>query len=539
MKNLAIICIISIMVLLASIFAQASGRDILWGLSGWKHYGPVPGISFLLISILLYAFNDRISGLIISVASAVWARRMAASWALMYMSCALLFSTLIMPALAGEDMGFVHRTLGSIHLAYFFISSYPHIIIPLSAIAPLIIIPLARRSETAVRISMACSLFCLFWVFRSNTMIGDGCEIGIFIDGFSARITSILTRYLFLLNHRLMGPHGFDPYTSISLVSCLAGALYIHILYSISQMLAMGRYRRLFFFAYAATAGLSQLLFGWVEEYTVVLACFSAFIWASISHMRRGTSILPPAFIFSLTCFFHISALLYSPLIVALAMLAMRGHTRHQALKIFAALVLAMLLPGIILYATLVAENRGPHYNMVDKFQQDILIKSWAEEGSKRYSLFSHDHVSMLFNVLAVSTPISLPLLILAILIYRGRIGWRDGTLLFFLGATALSFLHLLLITPGFDVRVDWDQYAISLLPLTLASGYLFSMYSSRATFRIAGPLLLAVNLMHLAPLVFDNYMENSAFCRLKAFRREMLHILEGIRMPDARRTYL
>jgi|GEM_PF-2581212 len=538
MISLFMISLVPVGVLLFSIFL--SGPDFFWGLFPWTSYDHQAAAIVLTLFMTFHIWDKWLTKKVRWVFRLLRDNQMALSAALMYLSSVVLLSTMILPSLNGEYLGFAHRTIGSPYMAFSYLNQYYPVIIPLAALAPLSLIPLAtKRPSLSMKLAITYSLFAVFWLFRANTMIGDGCTIGFWIDGFTRRPTSMMTRYLFLLAYRHLGQYGFDQYTAISLVSCLAGAAYIYFLYSLTELLDMGYSRRLFFFCFISTAGFSQFLFGWIEEYMVLLAGFMAFLWAAISHLKGRTPIVVPAFIFSLTCMFHVSAILYSPLLLLLAVWRLRGCSRSFALMVSVLLIIAVILPAVIFLGVMEYEGRTVHKYLISKFYSDVLIKQDPDAKVKRHHFLSEGHMSMMANVLLVSSPQAFPLLAVLLLFSLRRIRRWDNVLILLLGASALSIIHLLFITPGFDIRIDWDQYAVSILPVTMAAAYVFSKHSSQATFRRVGPIIMMVNLMHLAPMVIENYVENASFCRAKMFRHEMNSILEGLDIRNALKTYL
>ena len=95
----------------------------------------------------------------------------------------------------------------------------------------------------------------LFWTFKSKIIYGDGFDI---IRNFfkeSVIMTSPLTFIIFHQFQKITGLVGFTPYHTISLISCIFGAVSVFFLLLISDSLFEDKIKKAYFFLLLITLG--------------------------------------------------------------------------------------------------------------------------------------------------------------------------------------------------------------------------------------------------------------------------------------------
>ena len=359
--------------------------------------------------------------------------------------------------------------------------------IALSAVALLIMIPWVNRPLTEVLTEIfartadsfrktnryllysAVSLIGLipFWLLRAETpLLGDGyLRAGELRLGELLSIAEPLDYYLHLLAYR---GFGLDGYTAYSILSCLAGGIYVFLTLVLSHTLGKDGKERLLVFLILATLGATQMFFGYVESYSFMYAGVVAYVFFGIRYLQGKSGFLWACLFLLLAAGFHLSALFVLPSLLFLAFarpseVSGRKGASRRFLNLVVSVCLTFVIAGGLQLLRTHAHEGSPFSLFIHPFG--------GVESS--YSFFSLAHFLDFINHQLLVSPVGPVLWIVLLALFWRKIDFRDNVVRFLLWITACSYGFALLVDPKLGYARDWDLFAFSGLSVTLLGLYL------------------------------------------------------------------
>jgi len=315
---------------------------------------------------------------------------------------------------------------------------------------------------------------------------------------------------LWALGHRLFGWP--DPIPVYTLLSVMAGAIFIWALFGVAGRLGAERHDQAVIFGLVASLGLIQLFFGYIENYSLMTVGVLIFIWLAVRALRGETALVGPALALALTHAFHPSTIVLAPGLLLLAWQLRRAAADRARplrlifaivgpyLAIFAGVLILMTAGGHGLDALLGADapGGGDHRWFVPLFETTT---RW-----EHYTMFSLGHLRDIVNEQLLVAPVVWPGLALIAALARPRIPHRDPIFRLLLALTLLYGLLTWTWNPDYGGQRDWDLFAPASLPAALLFGYtLRAALPERAALRRAGWALIAAQAFHTALWVYQN----------------------------------
>jgi tetratricopeptide (TPR) repeat protein len=379
---------------------------------------------------------------------------------------------------------FPHQRLWGVNLLHYFSLEFR---IALSAIGFVILIPqvnkilagfftrlFARITEKFKKINRyliysAISLLSLipFWILGAKTpLLGDGYiranDIAI---GGILEISEPLDFYFHLLVARLFG---LDGYTVYKILSCVAGAIYIFLVFLICDLLGKDGKEKLFIFSILVTMGANQLFFGYIESYSFVYVALLAYFFFGIRYLRQKSKFVWPCLFLLFAIGFHLAVFLLIPSLFFLGLAKVPESVKLKAKRVkFANLASSMgviLLIGVGVYF-LKTHTRGEP-------PQSLLIHPFGD-GESFYSFFSLAHLVDFVNHQILLSPVNLVLWIALLILFWKSINHKENVVKFLIWVIGCSFGLALLVDPKLGYARDWDLFAFAGLGITLLGLYL------------------------------------------------------------------
>lgn len=399
-------------------------------------------------------------------------------------------------------IGIIFPNLWGLHY-FFFFSKITNYIIFLFTIL-LLIITLNYNIEKIriknINSKLILTFFCIigfviFYKFKSNiNLLGDGRQLFDFIvngiDKFYWK--SPLEFYLhkgvyYLLNNLL----GLDFNTTFSIISCLAGSIYIIFSYLISNTLTNDKYEQILISLFLVTIGSTQLFYGYIELYSILSALIMGFTYTFIKYLKNELSIGIPI-IFAILC--SLSHLLFSVIIFPI-LITLYFHSKVS--KRFIILATFFLIFCFIALLYIVS------YNFSDVF---IL----------RYdNLFSLNRLFDFITSQINASPSGFCLLFILLMILRKKINFNSIIFIFLLSLSTTFLITLFSVKLNLGYSRDWDILSISGFPMSLFVAYLIINYiSNKEVVRYALISIIIVNLFHTVPMVVVNHNETKGVQR-------------------------
>ncbi len=383
--------------------------------------------------------------------------------------------------------------------------------LPLIALLPPIANALARALERATawlarapRIIGIASLMAsgaLFWTFRERTLWGDALYTLALLEGRwhttwrgeyfwkepLDRLTVVAT---YQISHALIG---WDAWHAIALISSLAGVVYVWIAWRLAGDLADDPLRRGLALGLLLSPGAIQLLFGHVENYTLVTVTALGYTWLAIRTIQGRSHPALAAGTLGLAIAFHPQAVFLAPSLVVLAWPDSGGW--RARLRDIAWLAIGLAIPLLALMALGFLVKAPPLQIGVNRFADDTRL--WLSPAE----MLTPAHLLDVLNNLYLVAPAAMGVLLLLI----G--GWRPRTRVdAFLAVSTLGMVGYSLIFANKLPRPDdWDLYAIVAVPVTVWAASMVAS-AARAIASRVGVALTTVALCLTVPWVWSNY---------------------------------
>lgn len=385
--------------------------------------------------------------------------------------------------------------------------------------------PVARRAEDLFRrvpgpawTGTGVVSAVLFWLLRDrNLALGDSGHLiravtwYVHHEGWHLTFDEALELLLHSAVYRLFAAAGFPGAAEIAfaLTSVLAGGLFVIVLLLLCRRLAGTALPRLALMLLALSAGYVQLLFGHVENYTVVALLMLCYFYLGIRYLREpGRGLFPPAALLSVAVSFHLLAGWLYPSLLWLwwAGRGRRDESGKRSDGGLTALVAGAILPLVVAFglcrlAGFGSEQFGETHLAAMKF----VFLLGPEYQHFQYGFLSPAHLFDALNQLwLVALPAILALLYTALRRGGGEKERRPGGEVGFAFTVAVSLQCFALCwNPDLGAFKDWDLFAAAGLGWTCAA---LVMLSRRGV--PARPILIFAlcGLLFTVPWVLGNH---------------------------------
>ena len=292
------------------------------------------------------------------------------------------------------------------------------------------------------------------WLVRCDELYGDATIVNRMVAGgvlFVKR--EPLTSAVFVVVHRTLGAllH-WRPLVTIQVVDTIAGGLGVVALVALARRIAEPA--RIPAAAALVGCGAVQLFAGYVELYTLSTTCMLASLVCGLDALAGRRGPVPAFALWTLSCAFHLSGLVFAPAMVWLAL-----RTRGNLLRLAAVTV----LPAVVLYLVM----RWTGYAGSDEAgfgggDGHMFVPLFELTGMAHYLMLRPTHLLAIANEQLLVAPLGLVLVVAGAA--RGR--WRasrpglpvDAHV--YLGLVASAFFALTVIwNPDFGPLRDWDLF--------------------------------------------------------------------------------
>ncbi len=349
-----------------------------------------------------------------------------------------------------------------------------------------------------------------FWIFKAKThLLGDGSLRGReILAGTKFSVTEPLDFYLHALVYRLLK---LDAYQTYTLISCLAGALFVFLALWFSHLLGKQNKQKVFAFVILVSMGSVQLFFGYVESYTLVYIGIMAYFLFSLRFLESRCSLIFPSLALFFSISLHISAVYLLPSLIYLHLVNSQKEKKQFSFKKILNVVFILLLVGT---GFAILSNKNPNPTSVTTY----LIPLAGNE-SDPYSLFSGAHLVDMINEQLLLSSAGI-ILWVGVIFFVRKINFKDKVVTFFVIATLFSFMFAFLMDPKLGYARDWDLFSSTGLGYTLLGIYLGINYFRQTKIKKLNYMILALAstaLFSTLPWIYVNAQEDKAVERFKA----------------------
>ncbi len=325
-------------------------------------------------------------------------------------------------------------------------------------------------SRHPVWIALLC--FCFFWLYRSQTFVGDGDQLSRLIDSHYWMVqTELLSQAILQTSYQLLRPLGWDALSVINLISCLSASVAIWIVLLFNRDFVGGH--GLWALGLYCSSGFLILSFGHTEYYTIFVASLFYYAYAAIRYLNNRASMLHATLAYSLSMWMHLGALFALPSLLLLPVLK-HNWNDYKGLALGAIPIgAAFFLKEFSDVFHLRIHGLSPESNYVPFWFQPI-------EDSYYYML-SWGHLTDIVYAWALRSWIFWPIILIGLWQCGVKSIWRNGRL-FLLVFSACFLIFTWIWHPNLGIESDWDLFSIEAVPsMLLALSYLPALHRKPA----------------------------------------------------------
>ena len=358
--------------------------------------------------------------------------------------------------------------------------------------------------------------FLLFYFFRiRHWLFGDAFLIvgsGPLRPEFYFGGTNDST-FLSLVHRLFVGSTAGEEWsTTIALVSCAAGAIYVLCALYLADRLGQNQTFKAFAFIAIISTGALELFFGYVEEYTLMTVCVGLVWLCLIRWEGHRAKWLAAAAASAATAFvLHPVALFTSLPLVCAAGVQIRGWSRKfkYGTGVAIALGIALVLAGAA----------GFHWGTVGHAAN---LLAW-ENGETEYHLFSGFHLLDTLNLFLLLVPLHGALCGIVLWKARKQGWWRDPVLICLLTGTGAALATTFVIEPLLG-SLDWDLLALYAVPCGVLTAYLVCRYVNPQDAATTMLYFAIGAFVHLIPWVAVNADEERGAAAVEVMTEKDFH---------------
>jgi Tfp pilus assembly protein PilF len=368
-----------------------------------------------------------------------------------------------------------------------------------------------------ITITALSGLVLIFWIFRvTSYFLGDGQLIlrnmqnlgsaDQFVFGYQREplvgfCIVLLTNFFIVLKR--LNPT-LDAYTWLSIFS---GVIFAVAAWKFVKYYAEERTEQYLLFFLLITTGVSQLFFGYIENYTLSSAGVLIFLLLGISYLKGNISVVWVTVIYGVTFILHFGTLIFLPALTFLFYIAVK---RKQAGELAA----SIFLTGVIVYA-LLQLSQYPLELMKDVLGgsgQHIVTFSLPLGKNQAYDFISSNHVLDVVNFFFLSYPAITILLILSSIMTWGSHRTINNETIFLLFSGFCGSIFIMVLNCDIGMSRDWDIIAPMSLGIPIVAIALWSTIEQDGKFKNQILIMLCVvSLIHTGLWVGVNADETKA----------------------------
>ena len=248
------------------------------------------------------------------------------------------------------------------------------------------------------------------------------------------------------------------PIETLAVVSIACGIAALILLSRVARHVARNDEEFVCALALLLTMGVSQLFFGYIESYPIVVVAILAYLVAGFRVARTGTGIVLLLTTFTLAVASHLICLYLAP-----SFLYLVWRTRQPAFRKAAFVLLAASLPVALL---LVLGSGTRPWRAAFDVLRGAAAGSPTTGNMRAYGPLTLDHGVDILNELALVIPVPILLFLAGTATRNARTVWAEPGATFLTMAAACGAAGFLVLVLPLAPAVDWDLMSTLLLPL-------------------------------------------------------------------------
>ncbi|MBN1396426.1 MAG: tetratricopeptide repeat protein [Bacteroidetes bacterium] len=302
-------------------------------------------------------------------------------------------------------------------------------------------------------------------------------------------------------------------------LSIASGIAFITIAWKFVQYYVEEKNEQLMLFFLLITTGITQLFFGYIENYTPSAAAVLLFLTLGIAYLRGNISIVWVIIIYGISILLHFGAIIFLPILASLFYIAVkRNQTREFAASLF--------LTGVIVYILLQLSQYPVKLftDILNEPNRHLVPFSLPLNNLQAYVFFSLNHAIDIVNILILTHPVFLFMIFISGVVILKNHKTSTIDTLFLLFAAICSIIFILIFNCEIGMSRDWDIFAPISLGIPAAAIALW--HSANIEKKIRQRILImfcAVSLCHTSLWIGINSDEVKAQKRFIALNDDRL----------------
>ncbi|MFH1336910.1 MAG: tetratricopeptide repeat protein [Candidatus Zixiibacteriota bacterium] len=327
------------------------------------------------------------------------------------------------------------------------------------------------------------SLFSLplFWIFRTRLhLLGDGyfriqdlpygrLHLQEWLDGFIHLVIFwVITKFI----------PSWTAELTYTVVSILCGGVFVFMSLKLSSLLGKNGFQKVLIFFFLFTLGSVQLLFGYVESYSILQVMLLVYLWFSVRCLAGKSGIYPVLLVLVISIGLHVTSLIYIPSFLYLLISReakpipsgyeeanpggkqkgrfpkekMKKKTPLSPLVLLALIIAAGVIIWWVLRVASGLEEKG----------KGMFFVPLRGTVSYPFSMFSIGHIIEFVNQLLLLSPVGVSLILFFLFFkikyksYRSSGRWEDKTINFLFIAVLFALVYLFVVNFTLG-SADWD----------------------------------------------------------------------------------
>lgn len=375
------------------------------------------------------------------------------------------------------------------------------------------------------------SLTVVSWLLRSQAVYGDGLgtiyelQIGEVIN-WKEPLDRFITSRAYVITNQMFG---WKPAPAIALVSCAAGIGYWTTALALARLIGADLGERVAVFLLLVSIGAVQVFFGNVENYSLLGAGTTCYLYAGLRYLRTGRGFDWAVVALAVTACIHLSAVWLVPTLAVLAWLGLAGDAaetlrlprptpearRRFATEARSGFAAAALVSGITLTlgTYFLGSTQGLSQDNFGGGDGRMWVPLFETSTQfEKFTMFSVDHLAAVANEVLLICPTGVVLVVGYLLAAPNHRQGCDRVGIFLISACASFLTYIFLFNPDqAGVRVgilnEWDLFSPPAWPLIVLGAWLWKSRGreDRERQHYVATVVIATGMVHASAWILSN----------------------------------
>jgi Tfp pilus assembly protein PilF len=294
-------------------------------------------------------------------------------------------------------------------------------------------------------------------------------------------------------------------------LSVLFGVASVLVLFQLVRILPIEAIDKTLVYLFIFVSGSTQLLFGYVENYTPTYFGLLLFLWLSLLFLSARTHLIFPSMAFGLLFTFHFGMIWMLP---ALGLLYYKAFRQRAWIASMASFIATIIWIAFLLWLS--GYTADKFYEMFFHKSGSYIVPLIAiTTGKQAYTLFSLWHFLEVANLHLLLSPFALIVMTTLTMRNYKHISLKYSTWMFLLLVALCGLMFTFLINSEIGMSRDWDLFSPFTLALITAAAFACVYFVPESEIRRRLMItMVAVTALHSAVWIMVNASEQRSLER-------------------------